>query len=127
MGWQEIVSIIIGAIITGFMAWLTTWLTSLIKSKVKSTKLQDYLLAALNSVNAVVGAVQQTVVDNVKNTTEWTKDTQNLILQEAVTKVKAQITEEAQLQIAETFGDFDEWVIDQVESAVQNLKTKKNP
>nr|DAW41961.1 MAG TPA: holin [Caudoviricetes sp.] len=125
MDWQGIVLTVVGTVVTALMAWLTTWLTGLIKAKTKDTKLQGYLTSALQAVNSVVAAVQQTVVDGIKGTDKWTPEAQKQILQDAIEKAKAQISAEAQGQLASTFGDFDEWLVTQIEAAIKNLKGGK--
>lgn len=122
MTWKDLLIYIIqtlcGLVITVGIPYLFT----LIRNKVKDEKLERIINRAENIVSKTVILVNQTYVDALKDADMFDKEAQKAAFEMCKEKVLAMLNEESIKAIAETFGDFDEWIRTLIEAYVRENK-----
>ena len=126
MTWQEIIVTLVGIILTGLASWLVAWLTSLINTKIKDEKLRSCFNSALEVVGRTVKVTYQTFVSNMKGTDKWTDETQKEALQMAIDAARSQLSTEIQSYIVQNGTSIDEWLRQQIEAQIYNLKAQNS-
>ena len=124
MDWQRIIFTIVSAVVTALASFVVAKVSTLINTKVKDSKARGYLNAALTLVSAVVKATYQTYVESIKGTNAWTAEAQKIALNNALETAKHQLSDELKDYIQNNFGDVDQWLINQIESTLYDLKNK---
>lgn len=124
MDWQNIIFTIVSAAITALASWVVAKVSALINTKVKESKTRGYINSALTIVSAVVKATYQTYVESIKGTNAWTAEAQKTALNNALETAKHQLSDELNEYIQSNFGDVDQWLINQIESTLYDLKSK---
>lgn len=122
MDWKDLLIYIIqtlcGLVITVGIPFLFT----LLRKKVKDEKLARLLTRVENIVKQTVILINQTYVDALKEEGLFDKEAQKAAFEMCKEKVLAMLNEESIKAIAETFGDFDEWIRTLIEAYVRENK-----
>lgn len=122
MTWKDLLIYIIqtlcGLVITVGIPYLFT----LIRKKVKDEKLERIINRVENIVSKTVILVNQTYVDALKEADMFDAEAQKAAFEMCKEKVLAMLNEESIKAIAETFGDFDEWIRTLIEAYVRENK-----
>ena len=122
MTWKDLLIYIIqtlcGLVITVGIPYLFT----LIRKKIKDEKLERIINRAENIVSKTVILVNQTYVDALKDADMFDAEAQKAAFEMCKEKVLAMLNEESIKAIAETFGDFDEWIRTLIEAYVRENK-----
>ncbi len=122
MTWKDLLIYIIqtlcGLVITVGIPYLFT----LLRKKIKDEKLERIINRVENIVSKTVILVNQTYVDALKETDMFDKEAQKAAFEMCKEKVLAMLNDESIKAIAETFGDFDEWIRTLIEAYVRENK-----
>ena len=122
MDWKDLLIYIIqtlcGLVITVGIPYIFT----LIRKKIKDEKLERIINRVENIVSKTVILVNQTYVDALKEEGLFDKEAQKAAFEMCKEKVLAMLNEESIKAIAETFGDFDEWIRTLIEAYVRENK-----
>lgn len=122
MTWKDLLIYIIqtlcGLVITVGIPYLFT----LLRKKIKDEKLERIINRVENIVSKTVILVNQTYVDALKETDMFDKEAQKAAFEMCKEKVLAMLNDESIKAIAETFGDFDEWIRTLIEAYVRDNK-----
>ena len=122
MDWKDLLIYVIqtlcGLVITVGIPFLFT----LLRKKIKDEKLARLLSRVENIVKQTVILVNQTYVDALKEEGLFDKEAQKAAFEMCKEKVLAMLNDEAIVAIAETFGDYEEWIRTLIEAYVRENK-----
>ncbi|MBQ1570234.1 MAG: hypothetical protein IIZ78_03835 [Clostridiales bacterium] len=122
MDWKGLLIYIIqtlcGLVITVGIPFLFT----LLRKKIKDEKLARLLSRVENIVKQTVILINQTYVDALKEEGLFDKEAQKAAFEMCKEKVLAMLNDEAIVAIAETFGDYEEWIRTLIEAYVRENK-----
>lgn len=122
MTWKDLLIYIIqtlcGLVITVGIPYLFT----LLRKKIKDEKIERIINRVENIVSKTVILVNQTYVDALKDADMFDSEEQKAAFEMCKEKVLAMLNEESIKAIAETFGDFDEWIRTLIEAYVRENK-----
>lgn len=125
MDWNEIILTVVSILFTALATWgigiLKTWLNIKLKDK---TALK-YINNVIDTVDTVVKFTYQTYVESIKGSELWDEVAQKEALNKALICAKAQLSSEAKEYLSENFNDLDEYLKNKIESAIYDLKRKK--
>ena len=113
---------IIGTIGTGLATWLTTFLVGLLNQKIKDKKLARWSSEITTIIMSAVQTVFQEFVDVMKKAGTWNADAAKEAKERAYKIIMAQLTPELQNYITDNFGDMKDWIMNQIESMIYQLK-----
>lgn len=120
--WMSYLWSALGGIFTLLLIWGTLKLNQLINSKVENENVAKFLTDIAGIVSTVVGATMQTTVDNLKGTAEWTKETQDKILNDALNTCLKTLSTETKTWIEKTHGDINLYLTNKIEAEVRAQK-----
>lgn len=122
MDWKDLLIYVIqtlcGLVITVGIPFLFT----LLRKKIKDEKLARLISRVENLVSKTVILVNQTYVDALKEEGLFDKEAQKAAFEMCKEKVLAMLNDEAIVAIAETFGDYEEWIRTLIEAYVRENK-----
>ena len=122
MDWKDLLIYVIqtlcGLVITVGIPYAFT----LLRKKVKDDRLARIISRVENIVRKTVILINQTYVDALKEAGMFGKEEQKAAFEMCKSKVLAMLNDEAIKAIAETFGDFDEWIRTLIEAYVRDEK-----
>ena len=122
MNWKDLLIYVIqtlcGLVITVGIPYAFT----LLRKKVKDDRLARIISRVENIVSKTVILINQTYVDALKEAGMFGKEEQKAAFEMCKSKVLAMLNDEAIKAIAETFGDFDEWIRTLIEAYVRDEK-----
>lgn len=97
-------------------------ITQTITKYLKSLSNEKYIKHATDIIIAVVSAMSQTIVDDLKQNGEFTREAQKMVFQDAKSQILNMLNEKSKIILKELYGDLDAWIETQIESAVKGLK-----
>lgn len=122
MDWKDLLIYIIqtlcGLVITVGIPLLFT----LLRKKIKDEKLARLISRVENIVSKTVILINQTYVDALKEEGLFDKEAQKAAFEMCKEKVLAMLNDEAIVALAETFGDYEEWIRTLIEAYVRENK-----
>ena len=122
MDWKDLLIYIIqtlcGLVITVGIPFLFT----LLRKKIKDEKLARLISRVENIVSKTVILINQTYVDALKEEGLFDKEAQKAAFEMCKERVLAMLNDEAIVAIAETFGDYEEWIRTLIEAYVRENK-----
>ena len=122
MDWKDLLIYIIqtlcGLVITVGIPFLFT----LLRKKIKDEKLARLLTRVENIVKQTVILINQTYVDALKEEGLFDKEAQKAAFEMCKEKVLAMLNDETIIALAETFGDYEEWIRTLIEAYVRENK-----
>ena len=124
---QELTTILwgaLGTIITAFIGWLSTTAIMWLNSKIKDQKLARWSTAVAQIIFNAVQTIQQTVVDDLKKAGKFDAQAAIQAKEKAIAIIKGQLTDELRTYIVDNFGDLEEYLMNQVEAIICQLKNK---
>ena len=113
---------IIGTIGTGLATWLTTMLVGWLNQKIKDKKLARWSSEVSMIIMCAVQTVFQEFVDVMKKNGTWNEEAAKEAKERAYKIITGQLTEELRKYIEDNFGDMKEWIMNQIESMIYQLK-----
>lgn len=122
MTWKELLIYIIQALCGLVITVGIPYAFTLLRNKVKDDKLKNIISRVENIVSKTVILVNQTYVDALKEADMFDAEAQKAAFDMCKEKVLAMLNEESIKAIADTFGDFDEWIRTIIEACVRENK-----
>ena len=122
MTWKDLLIYIIQTVCGAVISVGIPMLFVVIRKKVKDEKLERIINRVENIVSKTVILVNQTYVDALKENDKFDKTAQIAAFNMCKEKVLAMLNDESIKAIAETFGDFDEWIRTLIEAYVRENK-----
>ena len=122
---QELVTILwgaLGTLVTAFIGWLSTTAIIWLNNKIKDQKLARWSSAIAKIIFDAVQTVQQTFVDEMKKSGKFDAEAAKRAKDKAMAIIKGQLTEELRKYITDNFGDMEEWLMNQIEAVIGQLK-----
>lgn len=122
---QELWTIIwgaLGTIVTAFIGWLTTTAIMWLNSKIKDQKLARWSTAIAQIIFNAVQSIQQTFVDEMKKAGKFDAEAAKQAKEKCLAIIKSQLTDELRKYITDNFGDMEEWLMNQIEATIYQLK-----
>ena len=113
---------IIGIIGTGLATWLTALLVDFLNQKIKDKKIARWSTDLFQIVMSAVQTVFQEFVDTMKNNGKFDEAAQKEAKERAYNIIINQLTPELQNYIKENFGDMKDYIMNQIEAMVYQLK-----
>lgn len=122
MKWEDlliyIIKLVCGLVISVGIPFLFT----VIRKKVKDEKLERIINRVENIVKQTVILINQTYVDALKEEGLFDKEAQKAAFEMCKEKVLAMLNDETIIALAETFGDYEEWIRTLIEAYVRENK-----
>lgn len=112
----------IQAVWTIFLVPIFSWAGKELHAWAKTKKLEKYTDMLYIAVRNVVKDMYQTVVGELKGTSEWTPEKQNEIREIAKTKIIGSITSDGYKFLKAVNSDFEDWLESLIESAIYDEK-----
>lgn len=122
MTWKDLLIYIIQTVCGAVISVGIPLLFVVIRKKVKDERLNNIISRVENIVSKTVILINQTYVDALKEAGMFGKEEQKAAFEMCKSKVLAMLNDEAIKAIAETFGDFDEWIRTLIEAYVRDEK-----
>ena len=113
---------VIGTIATGLATWLTTFIVGWLNTKIKDKKLAMWSSEVCTIVMNSVQTIFQTFVDSMKKEGKWNEEAAKEAKEKAFKMIQAQLTEELKKYITDNFGDMKEYLMNQIEAMIYQLK-----
>ena len=113
---------IIGTIGTGLATWLTAVIVNWLNQKIKDKKLAKYASDVFQIIMSAVQTVFQSFVDVLKKEGKFGPEQQEEARRRAYSIIVSQLTPELKKYIEENFGDAKEYIMNQIEAMIYNLK-----
>lgn len=113
---------IIGTIGTGLATWLTSFIVGWLNQKIKDKKLARWSSELFQIIMSAVQTVFQSFVDVLKKEGKFGPEQQEEARQRAYNIIVNQLTPELKTYITENFGDMKEYLLNQIEAMIYNLK-----
>lgn len=119
---QNIISVVVTAVILPLISYAGTRLISYLDSKIKNEKAKDLLTKTTTVVTNAVRAVFQTYVDSLKQSGEVGKEAQIETLNQTKNIALTQLSEDVKEYIKSKFGDINTWLKTQIEATINLIK-----
>ena len=113
---------IISTIGTGLATWLTALLVDFLNQKIKDKKIARWSTDLFQIVMSAVQTVFQEFVDTMKKNGKFDEAAQKEAKERAYNIIINQLTPELQNYIKENFGDMKDYIMNQIEAIVYQLK-----
>ena len=113
---------ILGTILTTFIGWLCTTAIMWLNGKIKNEKLARWSSAVTQIVFNAVQSVQQTFVDTMKKEGKWNDEVAKEAKEKAMAIIESELTDELRKYVTDNFGDMKEYLMNQVEAIIHQLK-----
>lgn len=93
---------------------------------IESDIARNVTLIFFDTVERVVGRLNQTVVDPLKNSSEYNfdKEAQKRVLEDAKKAIKKELDATSKKVLTKTYGDLDEFITSSIEAEVHKQKNK---
>jgi len=112
----------IGIILTGLATWLTTAGVSFLNQKIKDKKLARWASELWQIIMSAVQTVFQEFVETMKKNGTFNEAAQKEAKDRAYKIIMSQLTPELKSYITDNFGDMKEYLMNQIEAMIYNLK-----
>ena len=113
---------ILGVLGTGLASWLVVVVTNFFNQKIKDKKLARWASELFQIIMNAVQAVFQEFVDTLKKQGKFDEAAQKEAKERAYKIIVAQLTPELRDYITSNFGDMQEYLMNQIEAMIYNLK-----
>ena len=113
---------IIGTVGAGLATWLTTFIVGWLNQKIKDKKLARWSSELFQIIMSAVQTVFQEFVDVLKKTGKFDEAAQKEAKDRAYKIIVSQLTPELKSYIEDNFGDMKEYILNQIEAMIYNLK-----
>lgn len=116
---------VIGTIVTGLATWFTAFIVGLINEKIKDKKIARWSSELFQIIMTSVQCIQQTFVDAMKKAGKWDAAAAEEAKNKCLSIITNQLTPELIKYIEDNFGDMKEYLMNQIEAMIYQLKLKK--
>ena len=127
--WIQIVNEIVQVVVAPLIGILSVQVVRLITKKMnsmayesKNETLTKYILMLKDTIVDCVEATNQTFVDAIKESGEFTPENQKLAFEKTLKAVMDILSDDAKNYLSEACGDFDAYVAALIESTVKRVK-----
>lgn len=118
LDWATIISVIWTAVLLPIISTIG----KKINDKFKMQKVEKYTDMLYEAAEIVVRDIQQSVVDNIKNTDEWTEERIEEIRKLAINKAIASMSYEGYKILKEANSDLDSWIDSIIKAKLYDMK-----
>lgn len=112
----------VGVIVSGLASWGVATLVAWLNGKIKDQKLARWSTAVLQIIFSAVQTVFQEFVEVMKKEGTFTEAAQKEAKERAYAIIVGQLSEELKKYITDNFGDMKEYLMNQIEAAIYQLK-----
>ncbi len=112
----------VGVVVTGLATWLTSFVVGWLNQKIKDKKLARWSSELFTIVMNAVQTVFQEFVDTMKKEASWNADAAKEAKERAYKIITSQLTDDLRKYITDNFGDMKEYILNQIEAMIYNLK-----
>ena len=109
---------VVGIVVSGVGAFVMSW----IRSKIKNEKIAQMVDDAYHIINEGVVYVYQTYVEGLKGTDLWDENAKQAAKQKAFEYISKNLSSEIVKFLQQNGTIIEEWILEQIEIAVQNHK-----
>lgn len=113
---------VVGTIATGLATWITTMVVSWLNQKIKDKKLARWSSELFTIIMGAVQTVMQEFVSVMKKEGKFDEKAQVEAKERAYKIITGQLTSELKDYITNNFGDMKEYVMNQIEAMIYQLK-----
>lgn len=113
---------VVGIFATGLASWVVVVVTNFFNQKIKDKKVARWASDLFQIIMSAVQAVFQEFVDTMKKAGTWNEETAKEAKERAYKIIVGQLTPELKEYIATTFGNEKEYIMNQIEAMIYNLK-----
>lgn len=124
---QELWTIVwsaLGTIVTAFIGWLTTTGIIWLNQKIKDRKIARWSSAIYQIIMTAVQTVFQEFVDAMKKAGKFDEEAAREAKERAMKIIMTQLTPELRQYIEDNFGDMREYLMNQIEAVIYQLKNR---
>lgn len=124
---QELWTIVwsaLGTIVTAFIGWLTTTGIIWLNQKIKDRKIARWSSALYQIIMTAVQTVFQEFVDAMKKAGKFDEEAAREAKERAMKIIMTQLTPELRQYIEDNFGDMKEYLMNQIEAVIYQLKNR---
>ena len=121
---EQLVVPLLSSLIMAGLAYLVAWATGF-TSNMKDKRLAYHLNQAVEVVEQTVIAMNQRVVDDLKEGNVFDKKKQREVFEAAVELAKSKMGDGAKKAVIEAHNDFQLWLEDEVDKQVKLAKERK--
>ena len=118
LDWAAIISVIWTVVLLPII----TTIGKKINDKFKMQKIEKYTNMLYEAAEIVVRDIQQSIVDNIKNTDEWTEEKIEEIRKLAINKAIASMSYEGYKILKEANSDLDNWIDSIIKAKLYDMK-----
>ena len=118
LDWAAIISVIWTAVLLPIIKTIG----KKINDKFKMQKIEKYTDMLYEAAEIVVRDIQQSIVDNIKNTDEWTEEKIEEIRKLAINKAIASMSYEGYKILKEANSDLDSWIDSIIKAKLYDMK-----
>ena len=113
---------IVGTALTALASWLTTVGINFLNQKIKDKKIARWSSAIFQIVMSAVQTVFQEFVDVLKKEGKFDEKAQKEAKERAYKIITSELTDELRTYITDNFGDMRDYLMNQIEAMIYNLK-----
>ena len=118
----NIISVAVTSIVIPLITFLGIKLNKYLKAKIDNENAREVLEQATNAVTLAVTCTMQTYVDALKASGKFDENAQKEALERAKEQALTLITPAAKDVLKTIYGDFNEWLVAQIETKVKEIK-----
>lgn len=122
--WLQILIAAVSVIVTGLASWGVATFTTWISSKMKDKKMAKILSDVFQIITDVVMEIFQTYVEALKKEGKFDAAAQKMAKDRAMEKIMARLSDTMKNYISEHYGDIRNWISEQIEVAIYQLKNQ---
>lgn len=120
--WLQILIAAVSVIVTGLASWGVATFTTWISSKMKDKKMAKILSDIFQIITDVVMEIFQTYVEALKKEGKFDVAAQKMAKDRAMEKIMTRLSDTMRNYISEHYGDIKNWISEQIEVAIYQLK-----
>lgn len=121
---EQLVVPLISSLLMAGLAYLVAWATGF-TANIKDKRLAYHLNQAVEVVEQTVIAMNQRVVDDLKEGNVFDKKKQREVFEAAVDLAKSKMSDGTKKAVIEAHNDFQVWLEDEVDAQVKKAKANK--
>ena len=124
---QELMTIVwsaLGTIVTAFIGWLTTTGIIFLNQKIKDKKIARWASALYQIIMSAVQTIFQEFVEELKEKGPFDAEAAKEAKERAMKIIMTQLTPELKQYIEDNFGDMREYLMNQIEAMIYQLKNR---
>lgn len=113
---------VLGTALTGLCTWATATFTAWLNKKIKDKDLARWSSQLVGIITSAIQSIQQTFVDTMKKAGKFDEAAAKEAKEQCMAIIMSQLTVELRNYITNNFGDMKEYLMNQIESMIYQLK-----